>query len=145
MQKKTEELLMTDLDQLHTSGAGYDVLRYISLPELLGKESDTLLYFLGKSLARKFNPQSLDDIILLFEKLGWGKLEIRKKKRKTVIFQLMADAVVQRINSSLDVEFRLESGFLAEAMEILNGKSCECTEEINRKLYLIEFNLIFTD
>ncbi len=81
MSKKQQSLDITHLDELHTTGAGYDILRYVGLPELLGQEKDTLSYFIGKSLARKFDMKTLEDIYLMFEKMGWGKLELVKQKR----------------------------------------------------------------
>jgi len=144
MAKKQEPISLSLLDELHTSGAGYDVLRYISLPELLGSESNTLLYFMGRNLARKLDIKAIEDISYIYEKLGWGKIELVKEKRKELIFHLMADAVVQRLKSSLDAEFRLESGFLAEAIQIIKGTECECTEEINHKIHQIEFRVVYT-
>lgn len=139
-----ERLLVTELDQLHTAGAGYDVLRYLCLPELLGTEKQSLLYFLGKNLARKFEIRSLEDIYHIFKKLGWGTLELSQQKRKTLVFHLLDDAVVYRLTSSLPVDFRLEAGFLSEAIEMIENQSCECVEEIHEKIHQVEFRVIFT-
>ncbi|GAB3064797.1 YslB family protein [Virgibacillus ainsalahensis] len=144
MSKNAETLSATQLDELYHSGAGYDVLRYISLPELLGTESHTLLYFMGRNLARKFDMDTLEDIYYIFEKLGWGRLELIKEKRKAFVFQLMADAVVHRLNASITTEFRMEAGFLAEALQKIKGAECECMEEINRKIHQIEFTVMLT-
>ena len=38
-----QKLDVTELEQLYSDGAGYDILRYIGLPELFGEEKDTLL------------------------------------------------------------------------------------------------------
>lgn len=132
---------ISQLTDLQSSGAGYDILRYLGLPELLGTESNTLLYFLGRNLARKFEFNSMEDIVHLFEQLGWGYLEIVKEKKETIIFQLMSDAIVQRLKAPIDTEFRLEAGFLAEAYQRIDNSDCECTEEINSKLFLVQFTL----
>ncbi|AIF43269.1 DUF2507 domain-containing protein [Virgibacillus sp. SK37] len=132
---------ISQLTDLQSSGAGYDILRYLGLPELLGAESNTLLYFLGRNLARKFEFDSLEDIAHLFEQLGWGYLEIIKEKKETITFQLMSDALVQRLKAPIDTEFRLEAGFLAEAFQRIDNSDCECTEEINRKLFLVQFTI----
>ncbi|MFD1039563.1 DUF2507 domain-containing protein [Virgibacillus byunsanensis] len=145
MSKKQERTSLKLLDELHTSGAGYDVLRYISLPELLGTESTTLLYFMGKNLARKLDISVVEDIFTVYEKLGWGKLELVKDKRKEIIFHLMSDSVAHRLNAPFNTEFRFEAGFLAEAMQHLSGKQCECTEEINNKILQVEFRVVYTD
>ncbi|MBY7143223.1 YslB family protein [Virgibacillus sp. NKC19-3] len=145
MAQKKESLSVSQLDELHTAGAGYDVLRYISLPEILGKESNTLLYFMGRNLARKLDIKAIEDIYYIFDKLGWGNLELIKEKRKELVFHLMADAVVQRLNASFETEFRLEAGFLAEAIQMINERECECVEAINHKIHQIEFTVIYTE
>ena len=140
MMSKTQQLLpVSQLDDLYTSGAGYDVLRYLTLPELLGPESHTLLYFMGRNLARKLDLKAIEDIYYTFEKLGWGKLELIREKKKELVFHLMSDSVVQRLQAPFDTEFRLESGFLAEAIQLLEDIECECTEDINRKIHQVEF------
>jgi predicted hydrocarbon binding protein len=144
MSKKKELIPLSLLDELHTSGAGYDVLRYISLPDLFGTEADTLLYFMGKNLARNMAINNLEDIYNIANKLGWGRLELVKEKKKTLTFQLMADAVFHRLQATFDVDFRLEAGFLAEAIQQLYGRECECNEKINDKIHLVEFTVYYT-
>ncbi|MEW9675451.1 DUF2507 domain-containing protein [Lentibacillus sp. L22] len=144
MGKEPELFSLSKLDELQTSGAGYDVLRYMALPELLGSESDTLFYFLGKNLARKLELSSIDDIYQAFDKLGWGRLELVKEKRRELIFHLMADSVVNRIQGPFPVEFRIEAGFLAEALQLVKGVPCECVEEIHHKIYQVEFSVVYT-
>lgn len=133
------------LDHLHTEGSGYDVLRYIGLPELFGEESDTLLYFLGRRIARKLELDTIEDIVHAFKALGWGQLELIKDKNNYMLFYLKSDAVVLRLKASFETEFRLESGFLAEAIQNLRGKSCECTESIHRRIHQIEFKVHYTE
>ncbi|WP_330948669.1 DUF2507 domain-containing protein [Virgibacillus sp. MG-45] len=145
MTKKQNLHSLSILDNLHTSGAGYDVLRYLALPELLGKEKDSLLYFMGKSLARNFEFQAFGDILYFFETVGWGKLELIKEKRKELVFYMMSDAVARRLTSDIQAEFRLEAGFLAEAIQAVKGIECECMEEVNYKIHQVEFKVVFTD
>ncbi|MFZ3576369.1 YslB family protein [Virgibacillus sp. DJP39] len=145
MIKNEQTYSASELEELYTSGAGYDVLRYISLPELLGHESSTLLYFMGRNLARKLSFETIEDLSSLFDKLGWGKLELIKDKRKELTFSLMSDAVVNRLNASFDTDFRLEAGFLAEAIQQLKETEAECTEEINRKIMQVEFSVLITN
>lgn len=143
MSKNQQEYSASLLEELHTSGAGYDVLRYISLPELLGPESDTLLYFMGRNLARKLTCDTIEDIYHIFEKLGWGTLELVKSKRKELVFSLMSDSVVNRLKASFETDFRLEAGFLAEAIQQLKETETECTEQINKKIMQVQFSVLF--
>ncbi|SHG80208.1 YslB family protein [Ornithinibacillus halophilus] len=143
MSKKQDTISIQELENLHTAGAGYDILRYVSLPDLLGSEKETLLYFMGKNLARKFEIEAMGDLMYFFDKVGWGKLDLFKEKRKELIFHLLSDSVVKRIESPLETDFRMEAGFLAEAIHKLKGMECECIEEVNRKLRQVEFKVIF--
>ena len=131
-------------DNLHTNGAGYDILRYLALPELFGDERDILLYFTGRKLARHFVMETLNDLYAAFEKLGWGKLEMTKEKRKELTFSLMSDSVVQRLEAPFPIEFRLESGFIAEAIEMIFDAGTECVEEIHEKIRQVEFTVVYT-
>ena len=143
MSKKNQSLDLLHLEELQTMGAGYDILRYVSLPELLGEEKDTLFYFMGKSLARKFDIKTIDDIFFLFNKLGWGTLELVKQKRGEFNFQLLSDSVVVRLEAPFEAEFRLEAGFLSEAVQMVEGMECECAEEVNQRIKQIEFSVVF--
>lgn len=144
MAKDLKPLSLTQLDELQSSGAGYDVLRYISLPELLGSDASTLLYFLGRNLSRKLDITSISDIYDTFLKLGWGRLELVKERRKELTFHLMADEVANRLNAPFPTEFRIEAGFLAESLQRIKDVPCECTEAINKKILQVEFVVIYT-
>jgi len=141
---KQELIPIKLLNNLNTPGAGYDVLRYVGLHDLLGEEASSILYFMGKNLARKFELNSIEDLYYFFDKMGWGKLELVKKKRKEFIFTLLADSVVHRLKSPLETEFRLEAGFLAEGIQLIDNIECECIEEINYKIHQIQFRVVFT-
>src|SRR5690625_1483237 len=97
MNKKTIPLSVLEEFMPHT--VGQDILRYVSLPDFLGTEKDTLLYYFGKNLARLLEITTLDDIYYVFDKLQWGTLELIKDKRKQMIFHLMADEIVYRLQS----------------------------------------------
>ncbi|HLQ96691.1 MAG TPA: DUF2507 domain-containing protein [Pseudogracilibacillus sp.] len=136
---------LTALHGLSDATAGQDVLRYIGLPTLLGEEKDTILYFFGRNLARQFEIDEVEDMYYIFQKLKWGNLEVVKEKRNRVTLYLMADEVVQRIESSIDAEFRIEAGFIAEVFQKIFQRGTECIEELNKKLYRVEFTVHFTD
>jgi len=136
---------LSALDQFDPETIGQDVLRYISLPGILGTEAETLLYFMGKDLSRTLKPETLHDIYYIFEKLGWGRLDYVKEKRKMFVFSLMSDAVVRRLKAPVDAEFRLEAGFLAESLQMVKKQPCECTEEINNKIHQVVFTVFVTE
>lgn len=136
---------LSTLDDYPVDTIGQDILRYIALPDVLGPEKDTLLYFMGRNIARKFNFDKMEDVNYFFFKLKWGKLELIKENKKQLTFHLMADDIVERMNAPLEVDFRLESGFIAETMFHITGRPCECTESINQRLYRIEFKVHYLD
>lgn len=124
---------------------GQDVLRYISMPALLGEEKDTIMYFIGRDLARRIEIKKLDDIIFLFKKFNWGALELIKERKWELEFHVMSDDVAQRMTSNFDIEYRLEAGFLAEAITKVMNRPCECIETINERLYRVELKVTFVD
>ena len=146
MDNKEKKISVSNLEDLYTVGAGFDILRYVALPELMGDQAPTLLYFLGKNLARKFELTSVEDIYYIFEKLGIGKLEMVKEKEHEKTFHLLADSIVLRLKTDAPIEtdFRLEAGFLAEAMQSIDGIECECIEEINHRIHQIRFSVIYS-
>lgn len=142
---ENNKLALTALDDFPAHTVGHDILRYVAFPELVGGERDPLLYFIGKSIARRFDIQSMDDVIYFFNKMKWGNLEIIKEKKNEYQFHLMADEVAMRIRSSMEVDFRMEAGFLANAIETMVEKQCECYDTVNEKLLRIEFRAIIVE
>lgn len=57
----------------------------------------------------------------------------------------MSDDIFERMNASLDVDFRLEAGFIAEIITLLTERPCECTEKVNERLYRVEFQVHYLD
>lgn len=140
-----KQMTITKLDTFADETAGQDLLRYIGLPALLGHEKDSLLYFMGKQLARNIEYDSLEDVYYIFQKLRWGNLELIKEKRQQIILHLMSDDIVRRLSSPIETEFRLESGFIAESFQKITQRKTECFETINQRLYRVEFKVYFTD
>lgn len=136
---------LSHFDNLPEPTAGHDVLRYISMPDFLGQEKETILYFIGRNLARKINIETIDDLYYLFDKFRWGTLELVKDRRRTLTFHLMSDDVATRLMSPFQIDYRLESGFIAEAIEKITQRTCECTDSVNERLYRAQFKVTFTD
>ncbi|HLS20290.1 MAG TPA: DUF2507 domain-containing protein [Bacillota bacterium] len=145
MTKKQQLIPLTALNKLDSQTVGHDILRYVSLPKLLGQEAETILYYMGKNLARSFDINSLDDVHFIFEKLGWGYLELVKQRKNSLTFSLMADALARRLQLDLAKEFRFEAGFLAEAIHLVHQTTCECVEKVNKNIHQVQFKVIFTE
>jgi len=136
---------LSHFDELPESTVGHDVLRYVSMPSFLGQEKDSILYFIGRNLARQINIEKLEDLYFLFDKFRWGSLELVKDRRRTLTFHLMSDDVAARMVSPFQVDYRIEAGFIAEAIETITQRSCECIESINERLYRVQFKVTYTD
>ncbi|GAA5416280.1 uncharacterized protein YslB [Paraliobacillus ryukyuensis] len=137
--QKIEEIT----ENLQTNGCGYDLLRYVCLPDLLGKDATTILYVLGKNIARQLTWENYDQVKAFFYKTGWGELTEGKEKRGEHEFTLTGSAITQRMKRNLDTDYRLEAGILAEAMQQIKGIDCECREEIKPRKNCVEFKVIY--
>ncbi|RCW66357.1 DUF2507 domain-containing protein [Saliterribacillus persicus] len=129
---KNNASIPTILTNLESTGAGNDLLRYVALPDLLGEELDLMMYILGKNIGRKAECQSMEEVVQLFHDSNWGNLIYEKEKRRGFTFLLEGDIIRKRIETIDNVEFRLESGFLAETMSRLHDQSCECRTIIKK-------------
>lgn len=98
------------------------------LPEILGKDTATILYWAGKRISRHYDLSSFDDVVDFFNHAEFGHLEKVKERRASTTYELSGQTVVDRLNSD-SKEFSLEAGMLAEAMQKDTGRTTEC--EIN--------------
>ncbi|UFT97973.1 YslB family protein [Radiobacillus kanasensis] len=145
MSSTNEKLNQNLLNRLTSTGSGYDFLRFEALPDLLGRDANTILYIIGKNLARKFSFTSVEEITLSFEQLGWGQLSLVKEKRRELFFELQGKEIEKRKDSPYkNQDYRLESGFLAAAIEQMKQTPCECTDENRIQKGTVQFNVIYT-
>ncbi|RXI98474.1 DUF2507 domain-containing protein [Anaerobacillus alkaliphilus] len=124
-QKKTTTI---DETELQIPLFGYDLLREDVLPDLLGKEHNIILYWSGKSLARKYPVNSIEEIIGFFQRAGWGELTLLKEKKSELTFELTSSLFGQK----KQIHRPLEAGFLAEQIQRIVGYMTE-TNEVQKK------------
>ncbi|WP_059103864.1 YslB family protein [Shouchella shacheensis] len=91
----------------------YDLIRNDVLKDLLGTEHDSLLYWIGKTLARKYPVETLEEAVEFFAKADWGKLELTKERKQEKSYQLEGEWM----GRGDDRCYQLEAGFLAEINE----------------------------
>ncbi|EIT85403.1 hypothetical protein A374_11685 [Fictibacillus macauensis ZFHKF-1] len=111
----------------------YEVLKHILLPELLGKEERNILYWAGRSLARKFPVDSAEEIIHFFAEAGWGTLTILEMNKHEMTFELSSPIITKRFQMKEDVTFGLEAGFIAEQIQYHRKCITETYETVKRK------------
>ncbi|UOR11992.1 YslB family protein [Halobacillus amylolyticus] len=141
--RETAKLSTDNISSLVATGAGFDLLRYYTLPDFLGKDAPYLLYYMGKNIARETTLTTWDELYEFFQYMGWGELTLIKEKKKEIIFQLKGHIIEKRLNQKLfQVDFRLECGFLAQIIQVITSDTYECVEEKHVKDSMVEITAI---
>lgn len=117
---------------------GYELLRDHVLPSILGQHEDDILYWAGKEIARKFPILSIDELPDFFNEAGWGTLTLEKSTKHESFYRLTVDSNTQKMNKRT---FQLESGFLAEQYQKINGVLTECFVKPKSKGSQTEFHV----
>lgn len=101
-------------------------LRDVIIPAILGKETDEMLYWIGKDLARQYPVASPEDLITLTHQLGLGDLTLQRKNKTSQLWQLGGPIVAGRIKKDEEnTSFGLECGYLAQEIEFQLGTVVE--------------------
>lgn len=138
--KSSAELEINNLDtDLTVPAFGYELIRDILLPEILGKETPDILYWAGKHLARKFPLMSINEVISFFEEAGWGTLYITKEEKKGMELELTSPFISRQFEVKTESCFKLEAGFLAEQIQSQKKLRTEASEEIIKRHKKIKF------
>ncbi|MBD5806425.1 YslB family protein [Limosilactobacillus walteri] len=107
-------------------GLATGTMRDVILPAILGKETDEMLYWIGKDLARVYPVATSADLVYLTNQLGFGRLVLRKKSNTTQLWRLSGVIVKERIQrDEEETSFGLECGFLAQEIEFQLGTVAE--------------------
>ncbi|MCO7124779.1 YslB family protein [Sporolactobacillus shoreicorticis] len=101
---------------------GYELIRNLLIPELLGKETASILYWSGRKIARQYPLDNEQQIIDFFDRAGWGQLKQVAKAKNKLTFECDSPIVESRINDYPDSgSFSLEAGFIAEQIQRQTG------------------------
>lgn len=120
---------------------GYELIREVLIPSILGKETSAILYWAGKDLARKYPLQSFDEIIDFFSKSGWGHLSTIKEGKSELQLELTSPLVAKRLAESKNSTFQLEAGFLAKQVEMQQEVISECFEHPKKRAGKVIFTI----
>lgn len=120
---------------------GYELIREILLPEILGKDTPEILYWAGKRLARKFPQDNLESIIEFFANASWGHLEMKRESKSEMEFELASPLFVSRVKSKAEHFFQLEAGFLAQQIELQKQVESEAFEHPVKKSNKVQFTV----
>lgn len=130
--------MTNQLDQQETKSLsvpifGYELIRDALLADVLGKEAGSILYWAGKSLARKFPCQSSEELCSFFEEAGWGTLTLLKEAKREKTFELSGPFIERRFSVQSEPSFSLESGFLAEQISSNEQTEAESVVDIQKR------------
>jgi predicted hydrocarbon binding protein len=120
---------------------GYELIREFILPEILGKDTPEILYWAGKSLARKHPLNTFDDIVDFFAKASWGHLEIKKERKDEIEFELASPLIISRVKSKAEHYFQIEAGFLAQQIQLQKQVIAETFEHPVKKANKVQFTV----
>lgn len=129
------------LQHIDIPGFGYELLREVLLPDLLGKETASILYWAGKRLARRYPLDTFDEIIVFFEKAGWGTLTATKERNDELEVELTGAIVTARMSINDNCSFQLEAGFLAQQIEQQKRCVAEAYEQQKKRAKKVIFTI----
>ncbi|PEB51282.1 hypothetical protein CON65_24015 [Bacillus pseudomycoides] len=137
MSKNTVDI--ESLQDVSLNAFAYELLREELLPDLIGKDLDDILYWAGRNLARKYQLESIEEVIHFFEKAGWGTLNIIEHKRREMHFQLTSPLIKERQKQKRHSSYQLEAGFIAEQIQNQRNVIAESYEEQKKRSDSITF------
>ncbi|WP_407891972.1 DUF2507 domain-containing protein [Lacticaseibacillus sp. N501-2] len=135
-----------DLLNLSATGPlfGQLMLRDLLLPDLLGKETESITYWAGRSLARRL-PVVEDDLCELFSRVGFGTLAPAASKRHQRVYTLSGTTVETRISNFEAPDFRIEAGFLAQSLQQEIGCVVEANATLDRHKQMITLTAVLDE
>lgn len=113
---------------------GYEIIRDYVLSEVLGQHEADILYWAGKSLARKFPLYTMEEAADFFSQAQFGRLSLEKSSKDETVYLLVPLKIANRC-------FKLEAGFLAEQKQKLDGFLTEAYEEVFLKKNQVRITL----
>lgn len=132
---------MNDAEPRTISIFGYELIREILLPEILGKDTPEILYWAGKRLARKFPLTDFDQVVEFFSNASWGQLVVTKETKNEIEIELTTPLLVSRVKSKAEHFFQLEAGFLAQQIELQKEVIAEAFEHPVKKANKVQFTV----
>nr|WP_141432054.1 YslB family protein [Bacillus sp. 03113] len=120
---------------------GYELLREVLIPDLLGKDAAEILYWAGKKLARKYPLKSYEEAVHFFQEAGWGQLTLKSEKKNEQEFELEGPIVTKRLSKKEECFFQLEAGFLAQQIEHQKNVVSEGYEQPKKRGGKVQFTI----
>lgn len=141
MNKQSLLVNMEELKDINVPAFGFELLREVLLPDILGQDHPQMLYWAGKGLARKYPVNSIDELSAFFESAGWGSLTLLHKKNNEMEFELNSELISIRLNKTNEYSFQLEAGFIAEQLQSINKHITESYEHVKKRANKVVFTV----
>mgnify|MGYP001360987241 CR=1 FL=1 len=118
---------------------GYDLIRNVVLRDLLGEDHDSILYWIGKSLARKhrLELETVDELVQFFAAANWGTLTLLKETNRKKVFELTGEWMGKDDERC----YQLEAGFLAQQYEFASESYAVTTIERKKRAVIFTVQL----
>ncbi|WML45593.1 YslB family protein [Neobacillus sp. PS3-40] len=120
---------------------GYELLREVLLPEILGKDTPEILYWAGKRLARIYPLNTLEEMIEFFNRAAWGDLTLKSENKNEMEFELTSPLIISRVKSKAEHFFQLEAGFLSQQIQNQKEVIAEAFEHPIKRSHKIQFTV----
>lgn len=127
--------------EMEVSAFAYELIKEVLIPDLLGSEYPSMMYWAGKNIARKFPLDSWNDIPAFFQEAGWGNLALVEAKKNRIEFTLDGPLVSNRLKHQKEPNFQMEAGFIAEQIQMLNNNIAESYEQIKKRTDKVELTV----
>ncbi|HET7656876.1 MAG TPA: YslB family protein [Bacillales bacterium] len=122
----------TEAHDMTVPAFSYQLLRDTLIPELLGKDHAMIQYWAGKNLARQYPLETIEQTVEFFSKAGWGKLDVDTEGKTNITFTLSSALVTDRLKQHKNVPFTLESGFLAQQIQMMKNRFTDAQSSLKR-------------
>ena len=141
MNKQLEIVQLEELKDRQIPAFGFELLREVLLPDLLGRDLPQILYWAGKGLARKHPVNSIEELFEFFKIAGWGNLALLHNKKNEMEFELSGEFISLRFKKANAPTFQLEAGFLAEQLQMMNNYITETYEQEKKRANKVIFTV----
>ncbi|MFY4774669.1 YslB family protein [Metabacillus sp. RGM 3146] len=141
MKKNSKDTHLEAFKEYSVPAFGYEMFREVLVPEILGHEYQSMLYWAGKKLARKFPIETVEGISDFFLSAGFGTLTLIHKNRNEMEFELEGELIALRLQEMKEPCFQLEAGFIAQQLEQMNEQVTESYEQVKKRGNKIVFTV----
>ncbi|MBU3851326.1 MAG: YslB family protein [Candidatus Paralactobacillus gallistercoris] len=117
------------------------VLRDLVIPNILGDDTEAILYWAGRNLAKQFNLSNPHALTNFCQQMHWGKLQLDHQNKYKEVYTLRGEDINERLRLNPQANFQLETGFIAQTRQLQLDYPCEATYECKDQVVTITCQL----